>query len=161
MIATGTGSRVALYIDVENLVHDLREAGDYEGATELITRLVREVERRGVAVAKVACCDASLAKRLAFGLAAVGVRTYPHHGGGTNVADQVLVDAITNGLPDSADVVVIASGDHFFADVAEGLKAKGKSVVVVAREGSLSWRLRYAANEVMSIGRPLPIEVAA
>ena len=154
MIATGAEQRVALYMDVENLVHDLREAGDYEGATDLVAGLVREVERRGVAVAKVAYCDASLASRMAFGLATVGVRTFPHRGGGTDVADELLADEIANGLPDSADVVVIASGDHYFADVARALHKRGKKVVVAARAGSLSWELRGVADEVMSIGSP-------
>jgi hypothetical protein len=161
VIATGAEKRIALYMDVENLVHDLRETGDYGGANELITGLVRDVERRGVAVAKVAYCDASLARLMAFGLAEVGVRTFPHHGGGTDVADRLLVGEISHGLPDSVDVVVIASGDHYFADIARALRAKGKSVVVVAREGSLSWELRRAADEVVSIGTPAPVAVAA
>ena len=143
-------ARVALYMDVENLVHDLREVGDFDGATSLVGEIVRQAELRGLAVAKVACCDPSLARRMAFGLAEAGVRTFTH-GGGTDVADLRLIAEIEHGLPASADTVVIASGDHIFAEAATALRAKGKAVVVIAREGSLSAQLALAADDVVKI----------
>src|SRR4051812_20228995 len=104
-------------MDVENLVHDLRMAGDYEAASDLVAGLVQALERRGVVVAKVACCDTSLARRLAFGLARAGIRTHPHRDPTPDQADLDLLGRITSELPASVDTVVVASGDHIFADV--------------------------------------------
>lgn len=155
------GARIALYMDLENLVHDFRAAQDYDGARELVLRVVREAERRGLAIAKVACCDESLAKLLALQLGSAGVRTFAHTGDGPDIADQALVRMISTELPESADVVVIASGDHAFAGIADRLRRDGKSVVVLARQGSLSWRLREAADEIAWILSPGATRLAA
>lgn len=56
--------------------------------------------------------------------------------------------------------VVIASGDHLFADAATDLAQRGIRVVAVCRPGTLSRRLRLAVHEVAFLPE-LPIDEAA
>jgi uncharacterized LabA/DUF88 family protein len=144
--------RIALYLDIENLIHDLRRAGELEEAEELITGLVHSLDERGVVVVKVAACDTSAARRLAFALARSGVRFFPHREATADAADLDLIEMITQELPKSVDTVVIASGDHIFADVVDDLRRRGVTVIIAARTGTLSWRLARSASEVLVVG---------
>lgn len=69
---------------------------------------------------------------------------------GKDGADLNLLERFEHeGLPSGVDHVVIASGDHAFADVAARIAANGVRTTVVARAGTLSNRLRLAAMSTL------------
>lgn len=140
------GERVALFLDVENLVHDERRHGDWDGAADVVAAVVSGAAAGGTLVAAVACCDPEVSRRLAIPLAEMGVRTFVHSGG-PDGADLELVRRMRTELPASATRVVIASGDHIFAPEARRLRADGRRVEVVARACRLSAELYASANE--------------
>lgn len=142
-------ARIALYLDVENLIHDRRAAGDWDGAAADLLALVERVSQQGTVVAKVAACDPEAARRLAPALGRAGVRTFIHRGG-QDAADRILAEHL-DCAPASCNVVVIASGDHYFAEVAAGLRLRGKHVAVAAMYGSVSAQLYVAADEYIAL----------
>lgn len=142
-------ARIALYLDVENLVHDRRAVGDWDGAAADLLALVDRVSLLGTVVARVAACDREAARRLAPVLAGAGVRTFIHRGG-QDAADRILADHLSC-APASCNVVVIASGDHYFAEAAAELRRRGKHVAVAALFGSLSAELYVAADEYITL----------
>lgn len=137
--------RAAVFIDLENVIHPEREAGDWSGAVTLIRLGIEEVCRRATPVLLVAVCDSDLATHLAVPLASLGVRTFVHSGG-PNAADEALVDRLTHDLPESCDLVVVVSGDHFFTYTVHRLRASGHEVLVMARPTRISATLYQAAS---------------
>lgn len=67
---------------------------------------------------------------------------------GKDGADTVLLEAISDiaWIVDHYDRVVLASGDHIFAQAVAALKAAGVQVIVVAPDRGLSARMRLAAG---------------
>jgi hypothetical protein len=71
-------------------------------------------------------------------------------GRGISGADRALVDVLhQEHVAERFVEVVIVSGDGIFADVAAELGQQGVVVTVVARQGSLSARLRLAATRIV------------
>ncbi len=56
--------------------------------------------------------------------------------------------------------VTVCTGDGIFADAVAALARIGIEVTVVAREGSLSARLELAAQRVVVLSGPMPVEPA-
>lgn len=141
--------RIALYLDVENLIHARRVAGDWAGAARDLLSLIHALSARGTIVGKIACCDEDAARHLAPALAAVGVRTFIH-AGGPDAADLMLMEHVSC-APRSCDTVVIASGDHIFASIAETLRTQGKHLAAAAVPGSISADLYLAVDEFIPV----------
>jgi len=142
----GLGQRAAVFIDLENLVHDERQRMDWTGAERVVRALIPDVSTRAQVVLCIAVCDGRLARRLALPLADHGVRTYTHRGG-PDAADWELQRRLDRDIPASCSLVVIASGDHFFAAQAARLRGSGKRVEVAARNGCISAELYVQAND--------------
>ena len=74
----------------------------------------------------------------------------PHRrvvGHGPDGADLALLDVVrTEALDARFTEVVVASGDHAFADAVARLRADGVAVTVVSRPDALSWRLYAVAG---------------
>jgi hypothetical protein len=137
--------RIALYLDLENLLHEHRQAQDWDGAMVAVASLVHGLTARGTLVARVAFADARLIRRLAFDLCRLGIRSHAHEGG-ENAADLALLEALQYDVPTSCKTVVIASGDHIFAPAARRLREEGKRVEVVACVGTISAALYASAD---------------
>ncbi len=79
---------------------------------------------------------------------------------GENGAERAMLDLAPLDFAASFARVVIASGDHYFADYAAALGTRGVSVTVVSRWGALSRKLRLAStdhvyiDDVTTIPRP-------
>lgn len=146
------GRRAALFLDVENLVHEYRERGDWAGAAVALGRVVARARETGTLVAAIASCDLEMARRLALPLRSLGVRTFVH-GGGPDAADRDLLRRIESELPASCNVLVIGSGDHIFAEAAERLRRAGKRVEVVSADGRVSVRLAASADACTRLRR--------
>jgi hypothetical protein len=76
-------------------------------------------------------------------------------GHGHDGADLVLLEELTDRVPQRYDRVVLASGDGIFADAVAGLVARGVHVTVVAHQVALSGRLAEAASVVVPLS-PAP-----
>jgi hypothetical protein len=137
--------RVALYLDLENLLHEHRQARDWDGAMVALASLVHELAARGALVARLAFGDAGLVRKLAFPLGRLGVRCHNHEGG-PDGADLALLQVLEHEIPRSCGTVVIASGDHIFAPIARQLRAEGRRVEVVACAGTVSAELYASAD---------------
>lgn len=144
------GGRVAVFLDLENLLF-AQDRESTEGLLQgLIDRLRRLVGEDTVVVA-VGCCDRRLAARTAFLLRQIGVRVFPHRGG-PEAADLDLIARIVNDRPSSCQRVILGSGDGRFAGPAKTLRMLGLRVEVVARAGSLARELGFAADAVHLLG---------
>jgi hypothetical protein len=66
---------------------------------------------------------------------------------GENGAERALLEMAPVAFAATFGRVVIASGDHFFADYASALASLGVPVLVVSRWGALSSKLRMAAKD--------------
>lgn len=145
--ANGIGPRFAVFVDLENLIYGWGDPGcNAEGGAAMLAAAVHDLACRGRVVAGVAVCNRRLARDLAFTLAELGLRVFPHRGGADR-ADRELLGRLERQLPASCDTVVIVSGDHAFAPAARRLRAAGIRVEVWARPRSLSGELRAAAHE--------------
>lgn len=140
-------SRVAIYLDLENLLYgsDLR---DGHGMAELSIALDALCHDRTI-VGAVASCHNHIWPMVAFEAASLGVRVYKHRGG-PDGADQDLINRIRFGLPATADTVVIGSGDHIFASTVLDLRARGLRVEILARQGHIAHEL-YRASSITHI----------
>ena len=79
-------------------------------------------------------------------------------GRGLSGADHALIEVLDEeNLAARFDEIVIVSGDGIFAEVASRLASQGAVVTIVAREGHLSKRLRFAAGEVVIIPDHKPL----
>jgi hypothetical protein len=139
--------RVAVYLDIENLIHPFRETGQWSDGLEVMNDLICWAAKMGTVVAGLGVCDRTAWRHVAVPLADLGVRVFSH-AGGLDAADLALIEHIETGLPSSASTVVIASGDHAFAAVASNLRVRGRHVVAVALAGALSHELYRSVDEV-------------
>ena len=133
-------TRLAVYLDIENLVHPFRESGLWGQGIGLVASFLRDVGRMGTVVVALAVCDRDAWRHVAFPMAELGVRVFAHSGG-PDAADVALVEHIRGELPPSVGTIVIASGDHLFAAVASELRAEGRQVVAASLPGALSHQL--------------------
>lgn len=142
--------RVALYLDVENLVHDLVEDQRWGDVEALLRAIVERSKQEGELAVAVACCNPPLARRVAFLLNGLGVRTFAHDGEGPDCADYVLIDEMAQ-CPSSVRTVVIGSGDHIFAPAVARFRGQGVRAIVFTRARTISSELVGAAEECFLI----------
>jgi hypothetical protein len=150
--------RIALYVDLENILYQPRQARDLDAGVVSFAALVHGLTARGTLVARIAFGNQALVREVALPLSNLGMRCHVHEGG-ENGADIALLEALDLGLPASCGTVVLASGDHIFASAARRLRAEGKRVEVVARPGAISFEL-YLAADAFSAFTTLDYEVA-
>ena len=95
-----TGERIALYMDLENLLYEYRQAQDWDGAIVAVASLVHGLATRGTLVARVAFADTGLVRRLTFALGRLGVRSHAHMGGqdGADTSEHPAPAAAASGL---------------------------------------------------------------
>ncbi|GAB3249228.1 PIN domain-containing protein [Arthrobacter pigmenti] len=81
---------------------------------------------------------------------------------GKDGADQALLEELRDPVWIAAryDHVVIASGDHAFANAVAAIKSAGCPVTVIAPDVGLSKRMRLAAGpDLVRLGSPIPTNV--
>lgn len=155
-----TKRRAAIVLDIENLVHEHWQTGAFDAAVDRIAAIVDFIAARATIVSCVAVCDTSLARGIAVPLAAHGVRVHVHHGG-PDAADRCLAERLHTDVPSSCDLVVIASGDHFFCDSVGELRERGRRVEVASRRHHVARELRRAADAFIDLDALVPASVAA
>ena len=148
---------VAVYIDFENIAISLNEQGYVVNLDHLIERMVSRAQSYGQVVQMRAYAP--------WGMRGTLPPMVDHHGReilddapsrlminnidpvfnlpGKNSADiRIARDLITDsGIPDSVEVVVVASGDRDFNDVLNTLIQRGKTVIIWGVQGSTSRQL--------------------
>lgn len=149
--------RVAALVDLENVLAHLwgRPAADLrEGLLEVVDRIRSE----GDVVSLVGVGNAGLCRDLVSAAAACGLRLFTV-APGPDAADTLLLE-LASGIPRSATLLLIASGDHAFAPLARSQRESGRRVVVVAPvpPTSLAAEL-YAAADSVSYPRPTLVPV--
>ena len=148
-------NRIAIYIDVENVLYE--DAGC--PCADDLAGLVRDLRCYGEVVQTVAVGNRALMRQLVPVLHGERIRGFVHEGG-PDAADLALIGRLRSEVPAGIDTVFICSGDHAFAAVARELRAAGKRVVVCSRAGRLSNELRAAADGVRVIPEPVQQQVA-
>lgn len=138
--------RIALFLDLENLLHDPIATGGVDRALVELATTMTAMRARGTVVTAVACVDHHLWPAIVFEAARLGIRVHGHCGG-PDAADHDLVGRMCSELPASVDTVVIGSGDHIFAPAARELASRGLHVEVLARSGSISYELYRATKD--------------
>ena len=81
---------------------------------------------------------------------------------GKDGADTVLLEAIGDvaWIAGHYDRIVLASGDHIFANAVAALKAAGVRVIVISPDTGLSARMRLAASpDLVRLGATTPSNV--
>jgi hypothetical protein len=132
-------------VDIENLCRD--GFPDHDAAVSVLSSYTAAAEL-GSDDFGFASANRHLTKYLAYDLPDT-LRWVPG-GTGPDAAERALLEyADSSFVARRYDRVVIGSGDHAFADLANALVAAGREVVVVAVDGSLSRRLRSAASSVV------------
>lgn len=151
----GVSERVAVYLDLENLLHPFREAKVLATGIGTLLHLIWSYERTATVITKIAVCNRTLQRLTAFELGLAGVRVFGHSEPCEGAADALLIAHLETALPASTTTVVIGSGDHIFASATLSLKAKGRQVHVFAPVGGLALELASIADSVMTIGPDL------
>lgn len=146
----GVRLRAALFLDLENIVHPERMAGDLGAALARVDALLGRVRDEADLVHVVAVCDRRLARDLGADLYARGVRVFAHRGG-VDAADRDLIDRLAHDVPASCALLVIASGDHAFRAQAVAHRARGRRVQIVARAGSISADLYRVVDDCIHL----------
>lgn len=139
-------NRVAVFLDVENLVSDELRRRDWPKAGQVLREMMARAKAQGLLVYAVAVVHRGAAGPLAFELAGDGVRVFGHDGG-PNRADLDLIGRIQTEIPGSCNTVIIGSGDGIFADAAARLRINGRRVVALARPGTISADLYVEVDE--------------
>jgi hypothetical protein len=106
---------------------------------------------------RIIACSHHNATAVFFGWGNLG--SQPLMRSGENGAELALIEACLDQV-DSLNVthVVIGSGDGLFLDLVLELQQRGIEVTVVGVEGHTSARLRLAANTVIMLENPSPLE---
>ena len=139
-----------MFIDLENIVHAERMAGDSDAAVARVQGLLATVREDADLVYIVAVCDPWLARALGPALHALGVRVFPHRGG-VDEADHRLIERLAHDVPASCSLLVIASGDHAFTDAAIEHRNLGRRVQVFARSGSIAADLYRVVDDFIHL----------
>lgn len=137
--------RIAVFLDLENLLHPFQEVGEMEAGERVLTETLNGLGARGTIVYGVAVCNKSLARRMALLLQPFGIRTFVHQGG-EDAADFALLRRISDDVPPSCETVVIGSGDGIFVRAAQDLRGMGKRVEAIGVPGTISSALRFVAQ---------------
>lgn len=139
--------RIAVFLDLENLLHPFVERGALEEGLRRLGRLLESLAERGIVVMCVAVCNFRLARLVATELIGTGVpiRTFTHQGG-EDAADHALIDRIHRDLPPSCGTVVIGSGDGIFAEIATELARSGHRVETIGVPGQTAAALKLVAK---------------
>ena len=153
-----TEQRVAVYFDIENLFHPFRQVQRWDQGLALVGRLLDDLKTTGIVVSALGVCDRGAWRHVAFPLSELGVRVFAHRGG-VDAADEALAEHIRTGLSPSVGTVVIASGDHYFAGLADELRASGRHVIAAALSQCMSHELYRAADAARLL--PVPAALAA
>lgn len=152
--------RVDIRLDFENLYIELTRKGIPCTPTGLVDAIRCIAAQVGEVVHFAAYADWHIVAKpsgrdVQRELVQAGVQThYQINRHGKNLADMEIADDIRTLLerpavdPDGIDVIVLATSDRDFRPVVETAKARGKRIVVVSLEGSLSRDLASAAGEV-------------
>lgn len=149
--------RIAVFLDLENLLHPFIEQGTVKEGLRRLGRLLEDVAAQGTLVMCVAVCNFHLARLLAAEVAgSLPIRTFTHPGG-ENSADHALIDRIHKDLPPSCGTVVIGSGDGIFAEAATQLARSGHRVEAIGVPGQTAAALRLAVN---AFHRLIPFETS-
>lgn len=138
--------RIAIFFDLENLLHRFREDGRWGEGVHLLAGLLAAYRARGTVVAAVGVCDRNMSRNLLPYLPSLRLRVFPHRGG-DQAADLDLVERLGREVPKSCETVVIVSGDSAFADAAAGLRRRGLRVEVISMRDHLS-HLLYKESSV-------------
>jgi len=143
-----TTVRTYLAIDLENLLGRARASA---GAAAAVLRAVRDAVGLAAGDLAVLAANAHLLATVGRDLPfpcrlVIGER-------GADGADQALVGANDPAwIAGRFDRVVIASGDHYFLDLAEHLRAAGVDVVIVGRHRSIHHGFWRIGCEVIPLG---------
>lgn len=140
-----TNERLAVYLDLENLVWEHWQNQSWEEATLIVSAAISIAKARGTVVRKVAVCDRNLAEPMAFPLRRLGVQVHIHYGG-LDAADQALASRLRTEVPASCTTVIIGSGDGGFAEVATELKTLGLRVEALSRANRISYALQQSVD---------------
>lgn len=135
--------RIAVFLDLENLVADYCKQGRWSDAARMLGEWVGKFASRGPIVEALACGEPKIAAQLRPKLEGFGVRTVAHPGG-PNAADKKLLRYLRR--VSSCDTVVIGSGDGDFAEAARELRQKNKRVELIYRKGKISAELYMSVD---------------
>lgn len=152
----GTGQSVTVWIDLENVLFPLKQNGIRVSSQELVQVLQEALADLGNVVSMIAYADFKVLSRefgtdIQYDLEKIGVKTrFQINHRGKNSADMALtVDLQTSiELDPTIQTVVIVSGDRDLNPAIDAARQRGKKVIVVALEQSLSSQLRRNADEV-------------
>lgn len=144
-------------IDIENLAGDGLPAID---DAELWLRRYVAVSRWQPGDLTVIAANRWLGGRLCFAVPRALSHRFVLAPAGRDAADRALMEAAD--AIDAAhrfDRVVLGSGDHYFAPLAEICRAAGTPFEVVAGKGKVSWRLRRLADRCLQLRPPAAIRL--
>lgn len=149
--------RIAVFLDLENLLHPFIERGALREGLRRLGRLLASLGDHGTIVMCVAVCNFRLASLVATEMAIAGVpiRTFTHPGG-EDAADHALIDRIHRDLPPSCGTVAIGSGDGIFAETATELAQSGHRVEAIGVPGQTAAVLKLVAN---AFHRLIPFDI--
>ena len=146
--------RICLAIDLENVGAKARREGRLSTFLDELVAKVKRAAGQGVLLGGIGVGDRDLQRASAFRLADVRVRVHARPHDGPDASDLVLVDYLLSGRPPSTDTVVLASGDHIFADVVAQLVDGGRRVVLMAVPGTVSAELFKRATDFIALDDP-------
>lgn len=141
--------------DLENVAAEARREGRLHPFLDDLVTKVQRVVGDGILLGGISVCDSDLQKRTAFALRDLNVRVHARPSDDPDAADLVLVDYLVEDLPMVTNLVLLASGDHIFAEPVSDLVARGLRVVVLAVPGHVSSDLYRAATDYV------PLDIAA
>lgn len=136
-------TRMYVVLDLENLLHPFRN--DPEALTAAFHSLVAQLKELADTIQIIGCGDHTLVRSLLTEASELGVRLYPGQTG-PDRADTELISRLQSDRPDSANTIVIGSGDHAFTKTAKQLRRAGLTVIALARRGTISWQLATAID---------------
>lgn len=150
--------RIYAAIDLENLLVPARRDGQLQAGLDEVVCHLRRLTLGGRSLGGVAVGDADLGRHAAWPLGELGIRVHVPALIGPDAADLDLIGRMRRETPETANTLIIGSGDHAFAPVATEFGVKGFRIVVLARPGSISHELFAAAHhfEPLELDRLVP-----
>ena len=154
------GQRVGILIDVQNLYHSAKNLYGARVNFREILKLATSGRSLIRVFAYVVRTKTGEEKPFFEALTKLGIETrirdLQEFYGGLKKADWdvgITVDAIR--IAPDVDVIVLASGDGDFLQLAEYLKSRGKRIEIVAFGRSASAKLKEAADEFIDLEKEL------
>jgi len=148
-----SGSRVAVFVDYENVYyHDKKQYGP-DGLRRLATDLVEVAGQCGPVTVAEAVAPFAETPWASDAFLEAGFEPVASPGGRIKDAADLKVVSRMMALDERAQIgfVFLVSGDKFMVSSVRQAQLRGLSVVVVACEQALSGRLRVTADKVLSI----------